>query len=127
MAASNPSMNPIVKLAVLGAGVAGSFVANQVLEKGWSAVFGETAPSDKAVKQGAKEAKTERKEAKKDGASKAKLSDISNSMDDVPVWKLLLWTVVSGVVIQGIRLLAERGAQKGAARLVERRPRSNRG
>ena len=33
----------------------------------------------------------------------------------------------SGVAIQGLRLLAERGAQKGAAKLVTRRPRPNRG
>ena len=78
-------------------------------------------------KQSAKAVKAEKKSAKKDGATKQEIAEISDPMDDFPVWKVALWTVLSGVAIQGLRLLAERGAQKGAAKLVARRPRPNRG
>lgn len=120
-------VNPVVKAAVAGAGLLGAIVANQVLEKGWSAVFDESAPTDKAAKQSAKDVKAERKQAKKDGAAKTEVAEIQDPMDDMPVWKLLLWTAVSGIVIQGLRLLAERGAQRGTERLLMRRPRPNRG
>ncbi|GAB2539383.1 DUF4235 domain-containing protein [Brachybacterium huguangmaarense] len=127
MAASPNPTNPLVKLAVAGAGIASAFVANQLLEKGWSAMFGEDAPTEKAAKTSAKDVKTERKQAKKDGLSKDEIAEITDPMDDMPVWKILLWTVLSGIAIQSLRLLAERGAERGASALFTRRPRSNRG
>lgn len=128
MPAGSPQpANPIVKLAVAGAGTLAALVANQVLEKGWSAVFGEDAPTEKASKQSAKEVKAQRKKAKKEGKSAEEIDEIDDPLDDVDLWKVILWTILSGVAIQGLRLLAERGTQKGAERLVSRRPRANRG
>lgn len=127
MAASVRPSNPLVKVAVAIAGSGAAFLANQLLERGWSAVFGEDAPTEKATKQSAKDTKKERKRAKKEGRSKQDVADISDPMEDVPVWKTVLWTVVSGLAIQGLRLLAERGAQKGTEKVVGRRPRPNRG
>lgn len=125
--ASSPKSNPIVGLAVTAAGIAAAFIGNQVLEKGWSAVFGEQAPTEKTTKQSAKDAKAERKQAKKDGASKQEIAEISDPADDLAPWKVLLWAALSGVVIQALKLLAQRGAQKGITRLTERRPDANRG
>lgn len=128
MPAGSPQpANPIVKVAVAVAGTLAAMAANQLLEKGWGAVFGERPPSEKMSKQSAKAVKAEKKSAKKDGATKQEIAEISDPMDDFPVWKVALWTVLSGVAIQGLRLLAERGAQRGAAKLVTRRPRPNRG
>lgn len=128
MPAGSPQpTNPLVKLAVAGAGTLAAMVANQVLEKGWSSVFGEAAPTEKATKQNAKEVKAARKQAKKEGKSPEEVAEIHDPLDDVAVWKVVLWTVLSGIAIQGLRLLAERGIQQGAERLVSRRPRSNRG
>ncbi len=127
MAASSHSSNPLVRLAVTGAGLAAAFVANQALQRGWSALFGEDAPTDKVSKQSAKDVKAERKQAKKDGASRAEIAQITDPMDEIPVWKMVLWAVLSGVAIQGLRMLTERGAERGAQHLVERRPDPNRG
>lgn len=127
MAASSRPSNPLVSLAVTGAGLAAAFVANQALERGWSALFGEPAPTDKASKQSAKEVKAERKQAKHDGASRTQLQQITDPMDEIPLWKMLLWAALSGVAIQGLRLLAERGTERGAQRLLARRPETNRG
>lgn len=126
MAASPHPAQPIIRLAVLGAGVAAAFIGNQVLEKGWGALFHENAPTDKVAKRSAKDIKGERKQAKKDGATSTELAEITDPMDDLPVWKILLWTVLSGIAIQGIKLVAERGVQRGAERLISRRPRGNR-
>lgn len=128
MPAGSPQpANPLVKLAVAGAGSLAAVLANQLLEKGWSAVFGEHAPSEKMTKQSAKDIKAERKQAKKDGASAQELAQISDPMEDFPIWKIILWTALSGIAIQGLRLLAERVVQQGTSRLIERRPRPNRG
>ncbi|MGP9694534.1 DUF4235 domain-containing protein [Brachybacterium sp. AOP25-B2-12] len=127
MAATPHPAQPLIRLAVIGAGVGAAFLGNQLLERGWEAIFKEDAPTDKVAKRGAKDTKAERKQAKKDGATPTELAEIHDPMDDLPVWKILLWTVLSGVAIQGIKLLAERGVQKGAERLIDRRPGSNRG
>ena len=39
----------------------------------------------------------------------------------------MLWATISGVVLQGLRMAAKRGAKAGAERLTTRRPRPNRG
>ncbi|MDO5661797.1 MAG: DUF4235 domain-containing protein [Brachybacterium sp.] len=122
-----PPSNPLVKGVVVLAGVAAGMLANQLMERGWSAVFHETAPSDKAVKKSQSDAKSRRKEAKKDGATKEEIERITDLEDEQPIWKLLLWTALSGVVVQTLRMLAERGAQNAGNRLLSRRPPSNRG
>lgn len=48
-------------------------------------------------------------------------------MDETPVWKIALWTLISGVLLQSLRQLAQRGAKKGTEKMISRRPRSNRG
>lgn len=125
--ARSTSSNPLVGLAVAGAGIASAFIGNQLLEKGWGAVFKEDAPTEKMTKQSAKDTKAERKQAKKEGRGKDEIAQISDPIGDMPVWKILLWTALSGVVVQGIKMLAQRGAQKGMERMTTRRPRPNRG
>ena len=96
-------------------------------ETGWGVVFGEDAPTTKSQKAAKKDVAARRKQAKKDGASKAEIQAIKDPDDDQPVWKLMLWALVSGVLLQGLRTAARRGAKTGAERLTTRRPRPNRG
>ncbi|WP_058234481.1 DUF4235 domain-containing protein [Devriesea agamarum] len=115
--------NPAVKLAMTGAAAGASLLAKKALHTGWGAAFGEDAPTAKTQKQAKKDTKALRKQAKKNGASKEDIAAIRNPADQVPVWKTLLWTALSGIAIQGVRHLARRGTQ----RVLSRRPRANRG
>lgn len=119
--------NPLVKVAASLAAVAAGMIGRKLLISGWEAAFGEDAPTDQVVKESAKDTKERRKQAKKDGLSKAEVKEIRDPQDDIAVWKIVLWTVLSGAVLQGLRLAAERAAAQGAERLTERRPRPNRG
>lgn len=119
--------NPLVKIVVPLAGITASVIGNKAASAGWGAVFGEDAPTVKATKAAKKDAQKRRKQAKKEGQSKAEIDAIKDPSDDQPIWKMLLWTLVSGILLQGLRMMARRGAQSGAERLVSRRPRGNRG
>lgn len=119
--------NPLVSIIVPVAGIIAASVGKKAAETGWGVVFGEDAPTTKSQKAAKKEVAARRKQAKKDGASKAEIQTIRDPDDDQPVWKLMLWTLVSGVLLQGLRTAAQRGAKKGAERLTTRRPRPNRG
>lgn len=119
--------NPIVSIVVPVAGIVAGLIGNKAAAVGWGAVFGEDAPTVKSQKAAKKDVAQRRKQAKKDGLSKAEIAAIRDPEDDQPIWKLLLWATVSGVLLQGLRVAAKRGAQKGAERLTTRRPRSNRG
>ncbi len=119
--------NPLVRIAVPVAGILAAAAGKKAAEYGWGAVFGEDAPTTKTQKASAKEVAAQRKQAKKDGLSKDEINAITDPSDDLPVWKMMLWTLVSGVLLQGLRVAARRGAQKGAERLTTRRPRANRG
>lgn len=119
--------NPLVKLAVTGSGIAAAMIGRSLASAGWGAVFGEDPPSEQYTKDSAKETKKRRKQAKKDGLSKAEIAEIRDPAEDVPWWKAILWTIVSGVLLQGLRAAAQNGAKKGADRLTRRRPRPNRG
>lgn len=119
--------NPIVKIVVPLAGVAASILGQKAITAGWGAVFGEDAPTAKVAKASKKDTAKRRKQAKKDGLSKAELAEIRDPMDDRPVWKIMLWTVLSGVALQGLRTAAQRYAAKGTERVIARRPRPNRG
>jgi len=119
--------NPLVSIIVPIAGIVAASVGKKAAEAGWGAVFGEDAPTTKAQKAAQKDVATQRKQLKKDGASKAEIRAIKDPDDDQPVWKLMLWATISGVVLQGLRVAARRGAKAGAERLTTRRPRANRG
>ncbi|WP_010533899.1 DUF4235 domain-containing protein [Brachybacterium squillarum] len=119
--------NPIVNIVVPLAGVAASVIGKKAAAAGWGAVFGEDAPTAKNTKASQKETAKRRKQARKDGASKAEAKEISDPMDETPVWKIALWTLISGVLLQSLRQLAQRGAKKGTEKMISRRPRSNRG
>nr|WP_245349006.1 DUF4235 domain-containing protein [Brachybacterium fresconis] len=123
----NPVANPLVKIAVPVAGIIASQVGNKAAAKGWGAVFGEDAPTVKANKAAQKDAEKRRKQAKKDGLPKSEIEAIKDPEDDQPIWKMLLWATVSGVLLQGLRMAAKRGAKSGTERLTSRRPRPNRG
>ncbi|WP_232820412.1 DUF4235 domain-containing protein [Brachybacterium sp. YJGR34] len=116
-----------MSIAVPVAGIAAGVVGKKAAAAGWGAVFGEDAPTVKAQKTAQKEAAQRRKQAKKDGASPAEISAIKDPSDEQPVWKLMLWATVSGVLLQGLRVAAKRGAKAGTERLTARRPHSNRG
>lgn len=119
--------NPLVKIVVPLAGIAASVIGNKAASAGWGAVFGEEAPTVKATKAAKKDAQKRRKQAKKEGRSAAEIEEIKDPADDQPIWKMLLWATVSGVFLQGLKMMAKRGAQTGAERVVKRRPRTNRG
>lgn len=119
--------NPLVKIVVPLAGIVASVIGNKAAAAGWGAVFGEDAPTTKATKAAKKDAQQRRKQAKKEGQSKAEIEAIKDPADDQPIWKMLLWATVSGVLLQGLKMMAKRGAQTGAERVVSRRPRGNRG
>lgn len=119
--------NPLVKIAVTVAGIAAAQIGRRVATVGWGAVFGEDPPSEQLTKDSAKETKKRRKQAKKDGLSKAEIAEIRDPAEDVVWWKMALWTVVSGILLQGLRAAAQDGAKRGTDRLTRRRPRPNRG
>lgn len=119
--------NPLVSIAVPVAGILAAQIGNRAAAAGWGAVFGEDAPTIKAEKAAKKDVAKRRKQAKKDGLSKSEIAAIHDPTDDQPVWKMMLWATVSGVLLQGLRMLAKRGAKTGAERLTTRRPRANRG
>lgn len=119
--------NPLVSVAVPVAGLIASILGKKVASAGWGAVFGEDAPTPKAAKASKKETAQRRKQAKKDGLGKAEIREIRDPSEDQPVWKIMLWTLISGVLLQGLRQLAQRGAKKGTERMISRRPRANRG
>lgn len=120
-------MNPLVKLAVSGAGIAAGVIGNIAIARGWGAVFGEDAPTKKALKRSAKATAAARKQAKKEGLSRSEIRAIQDPHAEQPVWKVLLWIFLSGVAIKGFQELARKGAMSGTRYLTERRPRPNRG
>lgn len=119
--------NPLVKIIVPIAGVAAGMVGRKVATAGWGAVFGEDAPTAKAQKASAKATAKQRKQAKKDGLGKDEIAGITDPMQEQALWKIALWTLISGVLLQGLRQVAQRGAKRGAEAVTERRPRPNRG
>lgn len=119
--------NLLVKIAVTVSGVAAAMVGRQLITAAWGAVFGEDAPTPKNTKASAKETAKRRKQAKKEGLDKQQIEEIRDPSEQEPVWKVLLWTLLSGVVLQGMRMLAQRGAQAGTEKITGRRPRPNRG
>jgi len=119
--------NPLVSIVVPIAGIVAAAVGNKAAAAGWGAVFGEDAPTMKSQKAAKKDVAKRRKQAKKDGLSASEIAAIKDPSDDQPVWKMMLWALVSGVILQGLRVAAKRGAQKGTERLTTRRPRPNRG
>ena len=119
--------NPIVSIAVPVAGLVAAAVGNKAAAAGWGALFGEDAPTAKAQKAAQKNVAAQRKQAKKDGLSKAEIEAIKDPEDDQPIWKLLLWATISGVLLQGLRVAAKRGTKTGVERLASRRPRPSRG
>ena len=119
--------NPLVKIAVPLAGIVASVIGTKAATAGWGAVFGEDVPTLKAMKAAQKGVQKQRKQAKKDGLSTAEIEAIKDPVDDQPIWKMLLWAAVSGVLLQGLKMVAKRGAKTGTERLVGRRPRANRG
>src|SRR5699024_7688877 len=119
--------NPLVSIAVPVAGIVAGIVGNKAAAAGWGAVFGEDAPTVKSQKAAKKDEAMRRKKEKTDDLAKAEIAAISDHEDDQPIWKMMLWATVSGVILQGLRVAAKRGAQTGTERLVTRRPRPNRG
>ena len=119
--------NPLVSIAVPVAGLVAAAVGNKAAAAGWGDVFGEDAPTDKTQKALQKDAAQRRKQAKKDGLSKDEIAQIKDPSEQMPVWKMMLWATISGVVLQGLRVAAKRGTQVGVERLTTRRPRANRG
>lgn len=119
--------NPLVKFAVIGSGIIAGIVSNKVLSKGWGLAFGEEPPTSKALKRSAKETKAAQRQAKKDGLGKADVRAITDPHDEDPIWKTMLWLVLSGIVVKTVREYAKRGTQKGSDRIFARRPRANRG
>ncbi|MCT2056316.1 DUF4235 domain-containing protein [Dermabacter hominis] len=123
---SKPS-NPLVGAIVTVAGIGTSILAKKALKAGWHRAFDEEVPDSKFEKQAKKDLKARQKQAKKDGASKAEIKAMTSEYEDVDAWKVVLFTILSGVVISGLQQVAKKGAQSGAERLVARRPRANRG
>ena len=123
---SKPS-NPLVGAIVTVAGIGTSILAKKALAAGWHRAFDEEVPDSKFEKQAKKDLKERKKQAKKDGASKAELKEMTSEYEDVDAWKVALFTILSGVVITALQQAARKGAQSGAERRVARRPRANRG
>ncbi|HJB10119.1 MAG TPA: DUF4235 domain-containing protein [Candidatus Brachybacterium merdavium] len=119
--------NVLVKISMTIAGLAAAVVGNKLIISLWGAIFGEDAPTAKHAKSTAKETKQRRKEAKKEGQTAQEIAAIRDPSEDQPVWKALLWTLLSGVFLQGMRMLAQRGARVGTEKVAGRRPRPNRG
>ena len=119
--------NVLVKISMTIAGLAAAVVGNKLIISLWGAIFGEDAPTAKHAKSTAKETKQRRKQAKKEGQGPQEIAEIRDPSEDQPVWKALLWTLLSGVFLQGMRMLAQRGARAGTEKVTGRRPRPNRG
>jgi hypothetical protein len=119
--------NPLVSIAVPIAGIIASQLGTRAAAAGWGAVFGEDAPTAKARRASHKDLARRRKQGKREGLSRAELRDLKDPQEDQPLWKVLLWASVSGVVLQGLREAARRGTKSGVERLTTRRPRPNRG
>ncbi len=119
--------NPLVSIAVPIAGIIAAQLGTKVAAAGWGAVFGEDAPTAKARKASKKDVARRRKQGKKDGLSRSEVRALRDPQEDQPLWKILLWATVSGVLLQGLREGARRGTKSGVERLTTRRPRPNRG
>ncbi|MGY5763958.1 DUF4235 domain-containing protein [Brachybacterium sp. DNPG3] len=119
--------NPLVKIIVPIVGVAVGTLGRKAATAGWGAVFGEDAPTAKAQKASAKATAKQRKQAKKAGLGKDEIARITDPMQNQAAWKVALWTILSGVVLQAVRQAAQRGATRGTEALISRRPRANRG
>lgn len=119
--------NPLVTIAVPIAGIVASQLGTRAAAAGWGAVFGEDAPTAKAQKASKKDVARRRRQGKKQGLSSAEITALHDPQEDQPLWKILLWATVSGVVLQGLREAARRGTKTGVERLTTRRPRPNRG
>lgn len=119
--------NPLVKIAMTGAGIAAGVIGNKLLVTGWGAAFGEDAPTAKNAKLSAKDTKARKKQAKKDGASKQEIAEIRDPHQEQDAWKIALWTILAGVVLQSLRRSAQRGVEVAAEKVTERRPKPNRG
>ncbi len=124
---SKQTATPGVKLVITLAGLAAGVVGSKLLDAAWGVAFGEQAPTASAQKTSEKDLAEAKKEAKQRGATKQELREMESSFDALPAWKIVLWTAVSGAVISGLRMAAERGAEAGANRLLGRRPESARG
>lgn len=120
-------VNPLVKLAMTGAGIGAGIVGKKILTAGWEAVFNEDIPDQKQVKKSDKELKKAQKNAKKEGAAKEDIEAMTSNFDDVPAWRLALWTILSGTVVVAFQQLAREGTRRGAEKVVSRRPSPNRG
>ena len=125
MASRNP--NPLVKLAMAGASIAAGIAGKKALSVLWERVFHEQVPEESEMKKEEKNLKKRRKAARKDGRSRADVESMKGAYDDVPAWRVALWTILSGTLIVGLQQLAREGARKGASSLTRRRPRPNRG
>lgn len=121
------TINPITKLAMAAAGIAAGIIADKVLKRLWESFFKEHVPDKRFAKDAAKDLKVRQKLAKKSGASKSEIKDMTSDYDRIPAWRLALWTFVSTSAIAGAKILATKGAQKGANKLVFRRPSNRRG
>ncbi|PWH06669.1 hypothetical protein DEO23_06950 [Brachybacterium endophyticum] len=119
--------NPLVKIAMTGASIAAGVVGQKVITAIWNSVLDEDAPTNKNIKRSAKETKAARKEAKKSGASKAEVKAITDPENERPAWQIIVWTLLTGVVLQAFRQAARNGTEVGARKITERRPRPNRG
>ncbi|CAM4025421.1 MULTISPECIES: DUF4235 domain-containing protein [Helcobacillus] len=115
------------KLAMTAASALAGVIGTKLVNGAWGVVFGEQAPTSKVQKDNDKALKEEMKRAKKQGASKQEIRAMESSYDALPVWKISLYTVLSGAVIAALQLAAQRGAERGADRLAHRRPPMNRG
>lgn len=117
----NPAMKVSTSLAAIAAGV----LANNLLRIGWKAAFHEDPPTKKAMKSRNKDLDRQRKEAQKTGARRNAVERLENQQAEVetPIWKIIVWTVISGIVVAALRNAAERGVNHA----FTRRPRANRG
>lgn len=119
--------NPLVKIAMTGASMLAAGIAQKAMTRGWNSLVGNEPPTDKQVKQSAKETAQIRKQAKKDGYTKEEIKAIEDPEVARPVWQVALWAILSGVILQVIRQAAASGTEVTAKRLFARRPRANRG
>lgn len=120
-------VNPLVKIAMTGAGIGAGIVGKKILTGVWESVFKEDIPDQKRIKKANKDLKKRQKAAKKEGAAKEEIASMKGDFDDVPAWRLVLWTVLSGTIIMAFKQLAREATRRGADKLVSRRPSPNRG
>src|SRR5699024_657759 len=119
--------NVLVKISMTIAGLAAAVVGNKLIISLWGAIFGEDAPTAKHAKSTAQETKQRRKEAKKGGQRGQELAAIRHPSEAHPVAQGLVWTLLSGVLLQAVRMLAQRGARVGTEKVAGPRPRPSRG